>query len=251
VTTVGPLHLLVFGFDAPRLLAPEVRRQLNLLRRHNRLRVLDVLYVSKDEHGVFSVGHEGDDLHPRAALADSALWDLFDADAPEHPPAEPLELRSAREAGLDLDAVEGLERLIEPGTCALLVLVELQWASDLLEAVLGSGGRPLVFGCLEPETMLVIGSKVAAAARAAQDNERTTALRGAAMLDALASTRMASTTAADVIQPLVAAGLLDDADVEDAIGALTHAGLVPPSSLARARNQASAAVAEISRIGPP
>ena len=126
-----------------------------------------------------------------------------------HLPTESLELQSAREVGLDLDAVEGLGRLIEPGTCALLVLVELRWASDLLAAVLGSDGFPVISGCLEPETMLVIGLKLAAAVRSVAADERTTALRGAAMLDALASTRMASTTAADVIQPLIAAGLLE------------------------------------------
>jgi uncharacterized membrane protein len=249
VTTVGPLDLLVFGFDAPRLLAPEVKRQLNLLRRHEVLRVLDVLYVSKDENGVFSVGQEGDDPDPRAALAESALWELFDGDDSEIPPTEPLELQSAREVGLDLDAVEGLGRLIERGTCALLVLVELRWASDLLAAVLGSDGFPVISGCLEPETMLVIGLKLAAVVGSVAAEERTTALRGAAMLDALASTSMASTTVADVIQPLIAAGVLNDGDVEDAIGALTQAGLVPRSSLAAARNQASATVAEIARLG--
>ena len=249
MTTVGPLDLLVFGFDAPRVLAPEVTRQLNLLRRHDYLRVLDVLYVSKDEQGVFSVGPGGDDLNPGAGLADSALWELFDGDDAEHRPTEPLELQSAREVGLDLEAVEGLGRLIEPGTSALLVLVELTWASDLLTAVLESDGFPMISGRLEPETMLVMGLKLAAAVRSVAADERTTALRGAAMLDALASTHMASTTAADVIQPLVAAGLLNEADVEDAIGALAHAGLVPHSSLAAARNQASATVAEIARLG--
>ena len=114
--------------------------------------------------------------------------------------------------------------------------MELRWASDLLAAVLGSDGFPVISGCLEPETMLVIGPKLAAAVRSGAADERTTALRGAAMLDALGSTRMASTTAADVIQPLIAAGLLDDGDVEDAIGALAHAGLVPPI-VARARAQ--------------
>jgi len=248
VTAAGPFDLLVFGFDAPRVLAPEVKRQLNLLRRHDLLRVLDVLYVSRNEQGGFSVGQEADDLNPGAALAESALWDLFDGDDPGEPPTDSLELQSAGEVGLDLDAVEGLERLVEPGTCALLVLVELRWASDLLAAVLGSDGLPVLSGRLEPETMLVIGLKIAAAARSVSAGERTTALRGAALLDALASTRMASTTAADVIQPLVAAGLLNDGDVEDAIGALVQAGLLPRSSLAAARNQASATVAEIARL---
>jgi len=249
VTAAGPFDLLVFGFDALRVLAPEIKRQLNLLRRHDLLRVLDVLYVTKDEQGVVRVGHEADDLNPRAALAESALWDLFDADDPGQLPNDSLELHSAREIGLDLDAVEGLERVVEPGTCALLVLVELRWASDLLAAVLDSDGFPVVSGRLEPETMLVIGLKLAAAARSVFADERTIALRGAAMLDALASTRMASTTVADVIQPLVAAGLLSDGDVEDAIGALAHAGLVPRSSVTAARDEASATVAEIARLG--
>jgi uncharacterized membrane protein len=255
VTAAGPFDLLVFGFDAAQAMAPEVTRQLNLLRSHDFLRVLDVLFVSKDEQGAFSVGQEPDDLNPHPALVESALWDLFDGDDPGHlptdpghPPTDPLELQSAREVGLDLDSVEGLERLIGPGTCALLVLVELRWASDLLAAVLGSDGFPVLSGRLEPETMLVIGLKLAAAARSVSADERTTALRGAAMLDALASTRMASTTAADVIQPLIAAGLLNDGDIEDAIGALAHAGLVPRSSLAAARDQASATVAEIARL---
>jgi len=249
VTAAAPLDLFVFGFDAPRLLAPEVKRQLNLLRRHDLLRVLDVLYVSKDEQGVFSVRQETDDLIPRVALAESALWELFDGGDPDQLPPDSLELQSAREVGLDLDAVEGLEGLIGPGTCALLVLVELRWASDLLAAVLGSEGFPVISGRLEPETMLVIGLKLAAAVRSVAADERTTALRGAAMLDALASTPMASTTAADVIQPLIAAGLLNDGDVEDAIDALAHAGLVPRSSLAAARTQASAAIVEIARLG--
>jgi uncharacterized membrane protein len=248
VTAVGPLDLLVFGFDAPLLLAPEVTRQLNLLRRHDLLRVLDVIYVSKDEQGVFRVGHEADDPNPRARLADSALWDLFGGDDLGRLSTEPLALRSAREVGLDLDAVEGLERLIEPGTCALLVLVELIWAADLLAAVLGSEGFPVISGRLEPETMLVIGLKLAATVRSISADEGTIALRGAAMLDALASTPMASTTTADVLQPLIAADLLNGGDVEDAIVALAHAGLIPRSSLAAARQQASATVTEVARL---
>ncbi len=250
MATVGPLFLLVFGFDAPRSLAPDVKRALNLLRGRGLLRILDVLYLSHGEQGTFSVEPQGDGLDRRSATAESTLWQLFDGDDSDALANEPLELRGAREVGLDLEAVERMAHLIEPGTCALLVLVELRWVADLLEAVLVSNGLPIVSGCLEPETMLVIGSKLAVAVRAAQADEHTIALRGAAMLDALASTPIASTTAVDVIQPLVAAGLLDDGDVEDAIAALADAGLVPRSAVTRARNEASAAVAEIGRIGP-
>jgi hypothetical protein len=249
VAIVGPVDLLVYGFDGQRPLAPDVARQLNLLRGGGLVRVLDVLYVSRDEQGVYRVEQEGADLNPRSARAESTLWRIFDADDPEPVPPEPLELRTAREVGLDLTAVEGLADLIRPMTCALLVLVELTWPTGLLDAVVVSDGFPIVSGRLEPETMLVLGPRLAAAARATYADERDAALRGAAMLDALATTRIASTTTADVIRPLVAAGLLDDCDVEDAIGALADAGLVPRSSVVRARDEAGATVAEIGRLG--
>ena len=49
-----------------------------------------MLYVSKDDQGVFSVGQGGDDLNPRAALAESALWELFDGGDPDDVPTELL-----------------------------------------------------------------------------------------------------------------------------------------------------------------
>jgi hypothetical protein len=129
------------------------------------------------------------------------------------------------------------------------MLVEPKWATQLLDVVLTSGGFPIVNGCLERETMLVIGSELASAAGAATASERATALRGAAMLDALATAQPASTLATDVIPALVDAGLLDECDVDDAVNALADAGLVSRSVVVRARVHAEATVAEVSSIG--
>jgi len=126
--------------------------------------------------------------------------------------------------------------------------VEPSWANDLVETVFAAGGLPIAYGCLEPETMLIVGPHVASAALDARASERTAAVHGAATLDALAATQITSTTA-QVIKSLVVARLLDDSDVEDAIGALGTAGLLPQAALARARDQAELTLRRVRQIG--
>lgn len=220
---IGPVVLLVVGFDGADPLAADVEDEIGRLRSRGVLRILDVLYISKDEHGRFRGDRNG-----------STLWQLLEGDETEAVLAVPLELSSAAEVGLDLTAAEQVAGLIEPGTSALLMLVEPTWVTDVLEAAAGSGGVPLVFGCLEPETMLLIGPHLASAGAAERAAERTASARGERMLDALAS----STIAADVVSALVEAQLLDSSDVEEAIKALAAVAIIPSAALERARQRA-------------
>jgi uncharacterized membrane protein len=248
--TVVCVELLAFGFDTEGSLSPAVAEHLDRLHGRGIIRILDVLAVSKDEQGIFRINQHGNNLGTRPASVASALWQLLGGHGPPFLPSASLELQSSGEVGLDLAAVENLAQLIPPGTSALLILVEPTWVTDLLDAVVTAGGFPIVYGCLEPETMLVTGGSLAAAAGDASARERTAARRGAAMLDALASAQPTpAVVATDVIPALVDARLLDDCDVEDAIGALAAAGLVPVSSLARAREHADAMDAETERTG--
>jgi hypothetical protein len=116
----------------------------------------------------------------------------------------------------------------------LLILVETRWATDLLEVVITSGGFPIVSGCLEPETMLVVGPQLATAAEAGETAEVLAAAQGVASLDALGATpEPAATVAADVIRALVRGCIIDPAEVDDTIGALADAGVVLSSSVGR------------------
>jgi len=150
-------------------------------------------------------------------------------------PDTPLDLHSAADVGLDLAAVEELQYRIEPTTSALLILAETTWDNELLEVAAATGGFPVVSGCLQPETMLVVGSAVATAAAAGDAATRESAAHGAAMLHALASAAdLSSNVTSGVLGALVDAHVIDHLDVNDAIDALTAAGLVPPIAVPHA-----------------
>lgn len=251
MSVVGPVAVIVCGFDAQGPLPPEFLQQLTRLRGRGIIRILDVLVVSKDARGAFRAGG-GMELDAASGLDGSTLWPLLvfdDVGSDEPPPHAPPAHYPSWEVGLDLDAVEGLAHLIESDTSALLMLVEHKWTTDLLDAVRMSGGFPIVEGCLERETMLVIGPGLASAVAAADAAEHASATRGAAMLHVLANGDPESTIGTNVIPALVDAGLLSDSDVDEAVGALAAAGIVPLALVERAREQADAAVAGIAQIG--
>jgi hypothetical protein len=193
------------------------------------MRLLDVLVVSKDERGILRLAATASaGLNLSSDSTGSTLWQLLDGNDFEASTA-PLELHSACEVGLDLEAVESLAYRIEPDTTALLMLVETRWATVLLDEVANSGGFPIVFGCLEPETMLVLGPQLAAAAEAHVAADNVAAAHAVATLDTLASApEPSSSVAANVIRALVAACIIDPTDVGDSIGALTDAGIIAP-----------------------
>ena len=201
----GSVDMLAFGFDTQEPLVPELAQHLDGLRGRGILRVLDVLFVSKDSHGTFRAHREDTLLDGDTAVSTvSTLWQLLVDGSPESGIVTGGLLGQLRswEVGIDLDWIERLGLLIEPGTSALLMLVQAKWATDLLDAVLRSGGFPIVFGCLERETMLVVGPDLAATSAAARAAERTAARRGVAILEVLATAHAASPVATQVIAAL-------------------------------------------------
>ncbi len=231
MAVVGSVELVVVGFDGVACIPPELDRQLGRLRGRGALRVLDVLFVSRDALGRFLrdpvLAAGGDAQEERSG---SLLWQLLVGDAadPDVPESLALVHDLSWETGIDIDTAEGIARLIEPGTSALLLLVEATWAADLLGVARRSGGFPLLFGSLEREAMFLVGARLASAADAVARSERIIEARAAATLDALAAERP-STAAGQVLAALVSARVLSDRDVGDALDALVSAGLVPSS----------------------
>ena len=178
MVSLGTVALLVVGFDAQGWLPPDVGQQLDDLRGHGIIRVLDVLYVSKDEDGTFRVREGDHGLGVCSIPAESTLRQMLDGEDSGVLPAASLDLHSAGEVGLDLVAVEGLAHLISPGTSALLMLVESTWATELLDTVVTAGGFPIVFGCLEPETTIFVAPALASAADSVSAAERAETARG-------------------------------------------------------------------------
>jgi hypothetical protein len=235
MAVIGTVQLLAFGFDSQGSLPPGVVDRLHRLHGRGIIRLLDMLFVSKDERGILGPATTGGtDISLGLDATGSTLWQLLDGNRVATSPTTPLELHSACEIGLDLEAVESLAYRIEPDTTALLMLVETRWATVLLGEVARSGGFAIVFGCLEPETMLVLGPQLAAAAEAHVAADTVAAAHAVATLDTLAhAPELSSAIAANVIRALVGACIIDPTEVGDSICALADAGLIAPSPIRR------------------
>ena len=235
------VDLLVFGFSAPASMRSDIAHYVDDLRGRGVIRLLDLLFVSRDAEGIFHA-HRGDHAleGEGVPIEESTLWHLLVGGSAESGLADtPLARLTSWDVGLDLDWIERLPQLIEPGSSALLMLVEPSWAADLRDVVERSGGFPIVFGCLARETMLVVGPDLAAAASAARASEHAAGIRGAAMLQVLERGEPSAAIILRAMTALLRADVLLERDIDGALGALAAAGLIPQALVARARAQAN------------
>ena len=152
---IGPLHLVVIGFDERRFRS-EVMPELRALRETGVIRLVDLLLVRRDDRGGVrelplaalvpnEVGRYGFLLRPLLAagppLAGSA------PDGGEGP------VLSARDL-FDLGA------RIPPEGSAAFLLLEHAWAARLVEAVARAGGGLVAEGMVRPETLAELGIRV-------------------------------------------------------------------------------------------
>jgi hypothetical protein len=229
---VGPLQLVLVGFETTDRFRGDIAREIADLRGRGMIRVLDArLFVRGDDGALTEV-----DLNP--LLADPP---------PGNPVAHLLGLNGANGnghhsigdglAGTVGFALEDLRRLtdeIGPGDHAAVVLVEHLWAHRLREAVRDAGGRLLAQGFLTPEVVMVVGAELNARAEAEAAIELAEAARGAALVEALTSLSTRAETsigerthaAAHVVRVLIKNGFLHEPEAAAAIDALATEGLL-------------------------
>jgi Family of unknown function (DUF6325) len=117
---LGPIDLVVFGYPAGAPMTGEAADILIDLIDRGIIRVLDALFVAKDEDGTFS-GFEARDLDAGKVGG----FTVFEGVS----------------SGLlgDADAAAAAAA-IEPGTSAVLILYENRWAAPFAAAVRRNGG---------------------------------------------------------------------------------------------------------------
>jgi len=159
---IGPVQLLVLGFDQPNFQG-EVVAELERLRETDTVRVIDALAVYKDAAGEIEVEHlsnltrdeaielgtkvgaliglgiEGEDGMAAGAVAGAQVA----ADQGIHPLA-------------DSDAWDVLED-IPNDTAAALILLEHHWAVPLRDAIARAGGFRISDGFISPLDLVEIG----------------------------------------------------------------------------------------------
>lgn len=266
--TLGPVQFLAVGFDRIDLFTGALRRELQNLRSRGLIRLIDALFLIKDDYGAITRLEASDLSAEEKTQLGTVLGGM-------------LGLSGAKAAGAVVDAVAESEALSEqvmgmsaadvkslvndlpPGKAVALFLMEHVWATDFKVAVREAGGRPLMQGYLTPEALLLVGREVEAVAQAEEAIEIAEAVEGAAMIDALHSiatadkieadvtkdvaarvtARVKSGIAAETIRALVLGGVLHESAAGWAFEILVEQGVIDPDTAAEAQ-QAVAALNE-------
>jgi uncharacterized membrane protein len=158
---LGPVQLLVVGFENGKF-EGNILAELRRLREHDIIRMVDLLFVAKDEQGdVAKV--ELSDLSQEEAMEFGALAGALlglGAEGEEGAEAGAEAGAAAAEDGsiLDDDDAWYLADAIPPGASAAIALIEHRWAIPLRDAIQTAGGQTLADTWVHPEDLVAIGA---------------------------------------------------------------------------------------------
>jgi uncharacterized membrane protein len=169
---LGPVQLLVFGFERPRF-GGRIAAELNRLKEQDLIRVIDALVVHKNAEGEVR-DIQVTDLSPTESERFGAIiGGLIGLGA-----GGPETARAAAEAGMQMISDRGghvfdpaewdvLED-IPPDTAAALVLLEHRWAIPLRDTIREEGGVAIGDLWLHPRDLVAAGLLAAEALEEAE-----------------------------------------------------------------------------------
>jgi uncharacterized membrane protein len=162
-TIMGPVQMLVLGFEGDHFtgeILPELRR----LKDADVIRMIDLLFVRKDEKGELDVLHVSD-LSPEEATQFGALAGALiglGAGGEEGFVAGAELGAAALEDGHAISDAEvwHVEETIPPGTAAAIALIEHRWAIPFRDAVVRAGGVALADEWIHAADLVAVGRHV-------------------------------------------------------------------------------------------
>jgi uncharacterized membrane protein len=159
--TIGPVQLIVLGFEQPEFHG-EIVAELERLRDSDTVRVIDALAVHKDAEGAIEVAHLSNLSKDEAIELGTEIGALLGlaiegeegmvagAEAGAQAAAEGIRAFSDEEAW---DVLEEIPN----DSAAALVLLEHHWAVPLRDAVARAGGHRIGDGFISPLDLVEIG----------------------------------------------------------------------------------------------
>jgi hypothetical protein len=164
MSAIGPVQLVAVGFGPDANFEGEIIAELVRLERTGTVRLLDLLFVRKEDDGdLVALDIQGEDL---GAIVGALLGFEFEGDG-DGPSEDGAVAGHGTEAfGLGQAQIEGIGASLEPGHAAGVMLIEHVWARDLKAAVRNAGGVPIAEGFLTPETLALVAAEVVAMAEA-------------------------------------------------------------------------------------
>jgi hypothetical protein len=148
--SIGPVQLIVLGFDHPNFHG-EIVAELERLSETGGVRVIDALAVYKDAGGELEVAHLGNVVSDELGRVIGALIGLS-VEGEEH-------LDVGAENGSGAEEQEGWDVLddIPRDSAAALLLIEHRWAVPLRDAIARTGGFRIGDGFISPLDLVATG----------------------------------------------------------------------------------------------
>jgi hypothetical protein len=142
---LGPLEFIVLCFEGDRV-SGDVITELDRVRADGAIRIVDLVFVAKDEAGAISVRELSD-------LTDDEAEALSLVDEPDDGPG--------RCGWFAQDDVDGVAGQIPTSTSAVVVLFEHAWAARLRKAVRDAGGFVVVDGRVPADVVEAVEAQAA------------------------------------------------------------------------------------------
>ena len=159
----GPVQLLVVGFEDGKF-SGEILAELRRRREHDIVRLVDLLFVAKDEDGEIEALEQSDlskdESEAFGALA-GALLGMGAAGEEGAEAGAALGAMTVDERGsvIDPDDVWYMADAIPTGTSAGIALLEHRWAIPLRDAIERAGGKTLVDSWIHPQDLVAAGAE--------------------------------------------------------------------------------------------
>jgi hypothetical protein len=265
---IGPIQMIVVGFDNDANFRGQIKRQLNEVHGRGVIRLLDILLAHKDKAGRFAVINERDIGDAEIESYDRAFRKILNFPEGFISSATSTDSREPSTGFTALD-LKKIANSISPGTAVAIVLFEHKWAAGLSASVNEAGGHLLAQGFLTPDALTVFGEELEAIADAELAIESANAIKGAALIDALvfaaeaedakaqirsqasnntADKSLQSSIAAETLRQLIIAGVVDDTEIDTAISSLYDADLLDQEMVQQALLVAADAQKSVSEI---
>jgi uncharacterized membrane protein len=174
-TIIGPVQMLMLGFEDTSLLKGEILAELQRLKEADLIRLVDLLFVAKDDDGEITVAQLSDLSEDEAMEYGAVAGALLGLGMAGEEGAEAGAIVGA-EAGADghildeSDAWEAAE-VIPPGMAAGIALIEHRWAIPLRDAVVRAGGVTLADEWIHAKDLIAAGLVVSESALAAHGED--------------------------------------------------------------------------------
>jgi uncharacterized membrane protein len=258
--TVGPVQVIIFGFDHTDQFRGEVLEELANLRGRGLIRLIDLFLAVKNPSGEVTAAEMNDLTEQESVEFGQVIGKLLGVSGLEagEASAEAIErtlAAASHSVGLDYNGLRQVVEDLMPGKAFGVLMFEHTWAIPLRDAIRRAGGVPLAQGFLTQEAMIMVGEELQAIADAERTIEVAQIVKSAAILDTLATLQEAeaikTAIAADVVRTLTIANLIEEEAVAEAIETLAAANLLEAKYLEEASQEDEREAAEDKEVFKP